>query len=266
MEMLADWKERMLQKAPRLSLESKFRFACHKGLSCFGKCCGGVNIFLTPYDVLRMKRALNISSGEFLGKYTIPLFLEAQKFPVVVLKMNDDERKTCPMVTPSGCLVYEDRPWSCRMYPIGATPPRTGEGAEEYYLVAEEGKPCLGLKEAREWTVEEWLIDQGVDTYNKKSQPYMEITLQKCFLEGKGLDSAKTQMLYVTCYDIDRFRKNLFDSTFFDRFDVEPEVIEKIKTDDEELLDFGARWLKFSLFGENTISIKGEVLEGKKKG
>ena len=254
--MLEHWKERMLKDAPRLSLKSKFRFSCHEGLPCFGQCCGDVNIFLTPYDVLRMKRALNLSSGEFLEKYTIPLILEDQKFPVVVLKMRDDERKSCPFVTPEGCMIYEDRPWSCRMYPLGSASPKEGEDDKEFYFIAEEGEHCLGFKEAKEWTVEEWLIDQGVDVYNKKSQSYMEITLHRCFQEGEGLGPEKIQMFYMTCYDIDRFRRHIFESTFFNLFDVEKEVIEKIKTDDVELLDFGARWLRFSLFGENTLRIK----------
>ncbi len=49
------------------------------------------------------------------------------------------------------------------------------------------------------------------------------------------------------------------------RFDVEPETIEKIRTDDEALLDFGLRWLRFSLFGESTLKIKDEELEKKKE-
>jgi hypothetical protein len=151
------------------------------------------------------------------------------------------------------------------MYPIGSAPPRATEDKEEYYLIAEERKPCLGLKEAKEWTVKEWLIDQGVDIYNKMSQPYMEITLQKCFLEGKGLGPSRTQMFYITCYDIDRFRRDLFDSTFFRRFDVEKELIEKIRIDDEALLDFGFRWLRFSLFGENTMKVTDEELERRQR-
>ena len=53
--MLDKFKEAILKEYPRLSPESKFRFSCHKGLSCFTQCCGDVNIFLTPYDVLRLK-------------------------------------------------------------------------------------------------------------------------------------------------------------------------------------------------------------------
>jgi len=39
----------------RLGLKSKFKFECHKGVKCFTKCCRGINIVLTPYDIIRLK-------------------------------------------------------------------------------------------------------------------------------------------------------------------------------------------------------------------
>ncbi len=38
------------------TLDDKFKFSCHKELTCYNTCCRDVNIFLTPYDVLRMRR------------------------------------------------------------------------------------------------------------------------------------------------------------------------------------------------------------------
>src|SRR4030042_1145523 len=202
--MVKSWKETILKEYPRLSPGSKFRFSCRKGLSCFTQCCGDVNIFLSPYDVLRMKRALKLSSGKFLGKYTLPPLLADQKLPMVLLKMNDDAHKSCPFVTPEGCSIYEDRPWSCRMYPLGMASSKTAQRAdgEEFCFVVEEEFSCLGLKEDKEWTVEEWWKNQGIDIYTKNN---------------------------------------------------------------EALLDFGFDWLRFSLFGENTLKIRGDVAEEKRK-
>jgi Fe-S-cluster containining protein len=249
----------------KLSFIDKFKFSCHKGLTCFGQCCSDVNIFLTPYDVLRLKKALNISSGRFLKNYTTT-FLTEQKLSLVLLKMKDDARKSCPFVTPKGCSVYNHRPWACRMYPIGTTT-KTADPAsdEEYTFIAGKDSPCLGTKENREWTVSEWLQNQGLDRYNQKSEPYRAITLQNVFREGSGLTLPKAQMLYVALYDLDRFREFLFDSSFFERFRVDAESIEKIRIDDEELLNFGYEWLKFSLFGEKTIKIKDEALTKRKR-
>lgn len=265
--MAKSWKETILKEYPRLSPGSKFRFSCSKGLSCFTQCCGDVNIFLSPYDVLRMKRALKLSSGKFLQKYTLPPLLADQKLPVVMLKMKNDARKSCPFVTPEGCSIYEDRPWACRMYPLGMASSKTAQRAdgEEFCFIVDEEFSCLGLKEGQEWTVEEWWKNQGIDIYNKKNEPYKEITLHKLFCEGKGLGPAKSQMFYLACYDLDRFRKLIFKSSFLKRFEIEDEVIKKIKKDDEALLDFGFKWLRFSLFAEKTLKIRSDVVEEKKK-
>jgi len=72
-------------------------------------------------------------------------------------------------------------------------------------------------------------------------------------------------MFYLACYDTDRFRGLLLESSFLNRFEVDDEIIEKIRTDDEALLDFGFDWLRFSLFGENTIRIRRNVAEEKKR-
>ena len=64
-------KKAILDDFPRLGLDDTFSFACHGRLPCFNVCCGDVNIVLTPYDVLRMRTKLALSSDEFLRKYTL---------------------------------------------------------------------------------------------------------------------------------------------------------------------------------------------------
>ena len=70
MNELETLKKTILEQFPRLDEDAKFTFSCHPGVSCFNQCCSDVNIFLTPYDVLRLKNRLGISSQEFLDKYT----------------------------------------------------------------------------------------------------------------------------------------------------------------------------------------------------
>lgn len=258
------FREEILKDRPRLSLDDTFKFACHPGVPCFGKCCANVNIFLTPYDVLRMKRALGMTSSEFLQKYTTPLRLEENQLPVVVLKMGEDEEKRCPFVSDQGCTIYEDRPWSCRMYPLGLASSKThnNEGEEFCFIVDKEDTLCKGFEEDTDITVEDWLRDQGVDAYNRKSESYMQLTLHPHLQEKKELGEAKIQMFLTASYDLDNFRKMLFESSFFDRFEVPDDIIEKLKTDDEALLDFGInKWLRFALFREGTMIIKDEELE-----
>jgi len=99
------------------TLDDPFQFSCHRGLACYNTCCRDINIFLTPYDVLRLRRGTGLSSEEFLEKYSVAL-LGDDGLPLVVLRMMENEKKTCPFVTPDGCRIYQDRPWSCRMYPV----------------------------------------------------------------------------------------------------------------------------------------------------
>ena len=40
---------------------------------------------------------------------------------------------------------------------------------------------------------------------------------------------------------------------------VDDDLIEKMKTDDVELFKFGILWLRFAIFGEDTMTIDGAV-------
>jgi len=261
---MENWKDKILNDSEKISLDSKFKYSCHKGLSCFGKCCGNVNIFLTPYDVLRMKKALDLNSEEFLAQYTLSLILQDQNLPVALLKMGEDEEKKCPFVTAEGCIIYEDRPWACRMYPLGLASPKTEADGEEFCFMADDESLCQGFGEEKEWTVKEWLTDQGVNIYNQKSQAYMQLTLHKAFQDAKDMAPSKVQMFYQTCYNLDKFRTDLFNSSFFERFEIDESTIESLRTDDEALLDFGIKWLRFALLAENTIKVRDEVWDKRK--
>jgi Fe-S-cluster containining protein len=258
MSELENLRKAILEEYPRLGPKDKFRFACYPGISCFNDCCSDVNIFLTPYDIIRMKNRLGISSEEFLAKYTLAPIDKSQKHPVVMLRMGDDENKSCRFVTAKGCSIYSDRPWSCRMYPLGmASPSKNDPGNEKFYFLMREDV-CKGFEEAKEWTVEEWMDDQEIGIYNEMGELFKEVSLHPFFQADQVLTPDKMEMFHMVCYNIDKFRKFLFESTFFDRFEVEPGVIERIRDDDLELFKFGIKWLKFSLFGERTMKIKGE--------
>lgn len=265
MREIENLKESILKEYPRLSKDSEFQFSCRKDAPCFNDCCGDVNIFLTPYDVLRLKQRLGISSGEFLAKYTISPFDENLKYPVVLLKMSDNEKKNCQFVSDDGCTVYEDRPWACRMYPLGMASPGkdSKELNEEFYFLLKESI-CKGFVYDQKWTIREWLKDQGIDDYNANGEDFKELTTHKFFSEGGNLPPQKIEMFFMVCYDLNKFRHFLFDSTFFDKFVVDDDTINKIKSDDLELLKFGYNWLKFILFGDKTMTINQEMLQAKK--
>ena len=65
-----------------------------------------------------------------------------------------------------------------------------------------------------------------------------------------------TKMLFMALYNIDKFKAFVFESTFLDRFEVEPVRLEKIKRNDSELLKFAFDWIKFGLFGQKLFWVK----------
>jgi uncharacterized protein len=72
------------------------------------------------------------------------------------------------------------------------------------------------------------------------------------------------QMFFTACYDLDKFRAFVFESTLLQRFDVGEDLVEEMRYDDEGLLRFALLWLRFSLFGEKTIRVKPGVAEATK--
>ncbi|MFC1629599.1 YkgJ family cysteine cluster protein [Gemmatimonadota bacterium] len=253
----------IVDEKDRLGLDDSFQFGCHPGVSCFNSCCGDVNIFLSPYDVLRMKKRLGMSSMEFLKQYTLLPIQKDITTPVVLLRMNDDENKSCPFLKDSGCGIYSDRPWPCRMYPIGLAvskdTPDGWSGERFYFLLKEE--ECRGFEESKEWTVREWLADQGVEEYDAWGEAYKELTLNKYFEEGNTLTPEKMEMFYTASYDLDKFREFVFESSLLDKFEIDEDFAEEMRIDDEALLRFGFLWLQFSLFGEQTVRVRTEVAE-----
>jgi Fe-S-cluster containining protein len=257
--------ESIINDAPRLNADSRLRFGCHPGVACFNACCGDVNIVLTPYDVLRLRRRLGLGAEEFIARHTIVPFSKEQKLPIPLLKMGTDEKKSCPFVGPAGCTVYEDRPWPCRMYPVGVAASGTrSRPGEQFYFLLEEPH-CRGHEGGREWTVAEWLGDQKVAEFDEFGELFKEVTLHPRLLDGPPLPPKQLELYFMATYELDRFRRFIFDSRFLQTFEVATDYAEKLRTDDEELLRFGFLWLRFSLFGEKTVKIRPEALAAKQR-
>jgi Fe-S-cluster containining protein len=249
----------------KLTLKSGFKFMCHKEVKCFTKCCSNINILLTPYDVVRMKKRLGMFSEEFLDKYTYMEIDDKSKQPLVRLKMQDDNEKKCPFVSPEGCTIYTDRPANCRYYPVGQGTLRKegkeGPVNEEFYFFIREPH-CLGYQEDKEWTIESWRVDQGVNIYDEMNREWKEIQLRRNPLL-KELDSNKQAQIYTASYDMDRFRRYVFESKFLDVFDIDKEEADRIKTDEIALMKFGFKYIKFLLMLEDTMKVKKEHLKTK---
>jgi len=255
-----------LRDKRRITEKDDFPFSCHPGVPCFNHCCADVNIVLTPVDVLRLSRRLGISTTVFLEEYCLHPITKDLSLPIVMLRLDDDPGKECRFVGTEGCTVYEARPWACRMYPVGmAIPPaRAGIEPEPIYFLFEDDY-CEGRKGDHRWTVGDWRADQGVLEQEVLEDGFREIVSHPWFIGGRRLDAKRMEMFHMACYDLDRFRQFVFGSTFVQRFELEPDLVEKMKDDDEELLRFALRWLKYALFAEPTMAVREDAPSAARK-
>jgi hypothetical protein len=149
------------------------------------------------------------------------------------------------------------------MYPLGLAAskdtPDGWRGERFYFLMQEEG--CQGCGQPQQWTVRQWLDDQGIDQYDEWGEAYKELTLHEFFETGGSLPPERMHMLFTACYDLDKFREFVFESTLLERFEVDEDLVEEMGYSDETLLRFAFLWLRFSLFGEPTVRIKQDALE-----
>jgi len=256
--------EKMANIEPvRLNADSEFQFKCHKGVKCFNQCCRDINIILTPYDIIRLKARLGLSSEEFLTLYTEPQILAKTDLPVVMLKLFDEEgaddgRKACPFVREDGCLVYVDRPTTCRYYPlgVGSLSHKEGSDEDEFYFFVHEPH-CLGFEEEKDWTVSQWRRDQGVDVHDEINAEWTDLLVRKrSFPPNMQLTDQTKKMFFLVSYNIDKFRDFVFESSFLNRYSIDGATLEKIKADEIDLLKFGLKWLKWLLFKEGDFEMK----------
>lgn len=232
-----------------IGIDEPFRFACHSGVPCFNECCRDLNQFLTPYDILRLKKALGLSSTEFLEQYTLQHTGPESGLPVITLKPKESKRLTCPFVSPEGCRVYADRPGSCRMYPLARLASRsreTGNITEHYALLKEPH--CRGWEEDKSQTVREWLESQGLPEYNRMNDRMMEIISLKNQASKGPLDLTQRHLFHMACYDVDRFRETAFEQGLLENLSLDRTEIDRLRHDDFHLLDAALSWIAKELF------------------
>jgi len=246
-----------------LKLESRFRFRCHEGIACFNACCRNIDISLTPYDILRLKRRLAMSSKEFVARYTVPFEMDADGMPGVKM-LTKPGTSECAFLGEEGCTVYEDRPVACRYYALGSMAVRKKDSAEvqDIYFVVRESH-CLGHDEARAQSVAEYRKSQGIEPYDDMNREWRDIVLKKRSSGPTvGKPSVRSLQLFDMCsYDMDSFREFIASEGFRNMFDLSAEERQRLAKDEDALLRFSMRFLKQVLFGEITIPLKDGARE-----
>jgi Fe-S-cluster containining protein len=228
-----------------LGLDEEFRFSCGKTLSCFNDCCRDLNQTLTPYDILRLKTRLGQASGLFLAQYTLQHTGPETGLPIVTLKPRESAALRCPFVSPGGCTVYEDRPGSCRTYPLARVTTRSREtGKRQAHFALMKEAHCHGFEEGRRQTVRQWIETQGLAPYNEMNDLLMEIISLKNRFRPGALDLKSRHLFQLALYDLDNFRTHIFEKGLLAGEDIDPDLLAELETDDRRLLEFGIEWIK----------------------
>lgn len=242
---------------------ANIQFRCHKGIACFNACCKNIDITLTPYDILRLKNRLKMTSGDFLLKYTVPYELEKQSIAGVKL-LPVENGTACQFMTEEGCSVYEDRPTACRYYPVALLSMRKQNEfteREAYALVKEDH--CLGHYEPRTLTINEYRTEQGLEDYDEQGKGWRQLILKKKS-SGPSIGTPtkrSLQLFFMACYDIDNFRKFVTAPSFNEIYDLPDELKEKLQNDEIELMQFGFRLMRQVMFDEESIPMKADALD-----
>ena len=250
-------------KPIQLGLDDKFQFRCHKGIACFNECCRNIQIQLTPYDILRLKRHFGLDSREFVARYTVPFEMDHHGMPGLRL-VTKPGTSECIFLKEEGCGVYENRPTACRYYALGSMGVRKKDGdkVEDMYFVVKE-RHCLGHDEPREITVRDYRREQGVEIYDEMNREWRDIIIKKRSSGPTvGKPSERSMQLFDMCsYDLDGFRDFIQSDGFQRIFDVDEATMSKLLKSDEELLQFAMRFLKQVLYGEASIPVKAGARE-----
>ena len=238
-------------------------FRCHRNIACWNACCSNIDISLTPYDILRLKKRLGISSGDFLLKYTVPY--EFEKGGIAGVKLKPVENgSACQFMVAEGCSVYEDRPTACRYYPVALLSMRKQNEYTDTHGYALVKEPhCLGHNEQRPITIEDYRKEQSLIEYDDHGRGWRQLILKK---KSSGPTVGKPtqrslQLFFMACYDLDRFREFVTSTSFNELYDLPQDLQQQIRTDDIALMDFGFRLMRQVMFNEMSIDIKPDAME-----
>ncbi len=246
----------------QLDLDSTFSFTCDPELSCFTKCCRANEIILTPADILKLKHHLSLPSHELLRQYTVPGTIASTELPIPVIKHDEERNNCCIFLGDKGCTVYEARPVACRYYPVasGLFHNKDLESNEVFFAMIKE-PVCQGHGLGPEITVRQWREDQGVAPYDEINSPWVEVVLKRKSMGPfiNNISDKSLEMFFMASYDIDAFRRFVFFSPFLTIYEIDEDVTEKIREDDQALLNFAMDWLKTTLFGEGLLRIREQV-------
>ncbi len=139
--------------------------------------------------------------------------------------------------------------------PGSPTEGSTGSPTQERFFLVRE-PVCNGFAEATaEWDVRRFIEDQGAGPYLAQNDAWLPVFTRLPALARDPHAEQRFSVFHTAAYDLDRFRDLATGEAFTSRFALDPAELERLRYDDEALLSFAIRWLRFALFGEPTMQL-----------
>jgi Fe-S-cluster containining protein len=129
-----------MPQAHALAPDERLQLTCTR----LGTCCHGHQIFVCPWELVRLAQGLRLGAAEFRDRYT-DCGGSRLIFAGPVLATGPDSHRgkpACALYDPAaGCSAHRHRPLVCRLYPLGR---ERRAGRTVYYQIG--GKlPCFAL-------------------------------------------------------------------------------------------------------------------------
>jgi Fe-S-cluster containining protein len=189
-----------------LDPDDTFRFECDKS----GFCCKdrfGSPIIINPYDVMRLRKRLGITSIQLLQQFADLTWGAESEIPLALLRYDDlgKGKNKCPFLRSYGCRVYEDRPLRCRLYPLGRATDLEGTS---YFFIMKTGPQC-GLGKGKSHTIQSWLEESGAEDHLLWSDEYNKLITGIDHRKYRMLDTGTKFMFGLLLYDCDTLKERL---------------------------------------------------------
>ncbi len=230
------------------TLEDTIKFYCYKGIICFNQCCYDVKLVLSPYEFLRLRRSLNLGIQEFIERYGEVYLGEVTQLPLISVNM-DPYTFACPFLNEKeGCKVYQDRPASCRLYPLVRYLIKNKEGKNEEIFKIIRETHCKGHYENRPIKIKDYLKEQDLELYLFFNDLWGEIVIKRQKFSDTPLTGDMLDLIFTLAYDLDEFR-NLIKEKEIDNFFLS----EIAELTDEKLLELGLKYIRDKILTEENM-------------
>ena len=148
----------------KMGLEDTFQFRCK---AC-GKCCKHrEDVLLTPYDLFRIARFFERTPLEIIERYCVVYDGKDSHMPIVKIDPVAPD-KACPFLRDRKCMVHQDKPLVCAVYPLARV-----TGPEGPFYILKPGVNCGGND--RTVSVRDWIGPVRNDESDEFSRLWFDV-------------------------------------------------------------------------------------------